>query len=698
MTGRRSVAALLAGVVASLILTAAPVAAQPSDPDPSTTASSADVRIEVASVTPWIGPDGDWTAALTITGAPADAEITYSIRQPPTGSEASIRQALAKSRDGDDEPKVMRSPVTQDLATLTDPTGETQLRIGIRSGRSGDRDRILIPNSGVYPVVVGVTSADGTTLAGITLYLNRLPASSSPRSDPFRLGIIVQPPHRGGFDDAGELDVTAGLRSSIDNAIDTLEAGSGLPLQLAVSPESMVALTQSNVPGDLELVERLVRALGSASVVRVPWANLQLEGWATTGSLSDVQTSLIDGQQALFARLQRPTEVRVWPPDTSVGPAGVELLTKLGIAALIVDPDQLAPAKPPSGESGFSRPFRVVGKGDAQVSALSLDPDLQSLLASPDDEAGLAAHQMITSMVGSWLADDHQRGAVLRIDDRADAAVVAALLGDLSGAGDDDERPIDVVDPTEIAALPAMTARQSGRDATWTRQLLAPSETPTVSGISRRLAVARPLVDDYASIVPAGDPVAARDAIVIQRSLDRRVAPGVQESLLDDVTAEMRADLRKVSASESRSLTVTSRRTSIPLRFTNDLGRPIRVRLRLQSPRLDFLDGDEQSLTLSPGLNRLDVAVEVRASGQFPMQADLIAPNSNRVLASTRQRVRSTTFSGVGLMLSGGALLFLVIWWSRTLRRRDRDDPIDEDPTGVGLPGPDTEGLGATPN
>ena len=73
---------------------------------------------------------------------------------------------------------------------------------------------------------------------------------------------------------------------------------------------------------------------------------------------------------------------------------------------------------------------------------------------------------------------------------------------------------------------------------------------------------------------------------------------------------------------------------------------------------------------MQPGLNRLDVDVEVRASGQFTMQADLIAPNSDRVLASTRQQVRSTTFSGVGLLLSGGALLFLVVWWSRTLRRR----------------------------
>jgi hypothetical protein len=127
------------------------------------------------------------------------------------------------------------------------------------------------------------------------------------------------------------------------------------------------------------------------------------------------------------------------------------------------------------------------------------------------------------------------------------------------------------------------------------------------------------------------------------------------------------------------------------LRFTNDLGRPIRVKLRLQSPRLVFTDGAEQDLTLNPGLNRFDVKVDVRTSGQFVMQADLLAPDSDRVLASTRQRIRSRTFSGVGLMLSGGALLFLVIWWSRTLRRKhrtpdDRNDSDEADPNGVGDP------------
>ena len=291
---------------------------------------------------------------------------------------------------------------------------------------------------------------------------------------------------------------------------------------------------------------------------------------------------------------------------------------------------------------------------------------------------------MITQMFATWLADDHERGAVVQIDDRSDPEVVGELIAALqtTDPADDAARPIAVVPPAEVAATDPITVRQSGKDTTWTRELRTPDSVPRVGEISRKLALVRPLIDDYAAIVPKGDPTATRLAIVVQRSLDRLVSPGIAAGQLDEAGDLMRAELGRISASGPQNLRVTSRRASIPLRFDNGTGRPISVRLRLQSPRLDFTDGNEQVLTLNPGLNRLDVGVEVRASGQFMMQADLLAPDSDRVLASTRQRVRSTTFSGVGLMLSGGALLFLVVWWSRTLRRRPaRDDESVAEPT-----------------
>jgi len=83
---------------------------------------------------------------------------------------------------------------------------------------------------------------------------------------------------------------------------------------------------------------------------------------------------------------------------------------------------------------------------------VSLDPELQRLLGTTSDSPALLAHQMITQMVGTWLADDQARGSILRIDESSDPDVVAALLDTLGDAGDD--APLEVVDPADVAALP----------------------------------------------------------------------------------------------------------------------------------------------------------------------------------------------------------------------------------------------------
>jgi len=672
-------AALVVGLAASVSLAVVPAPVAPAaGAQDSGAVTDPQVTVEVESVTPWVEPDAEWSTQLRVTGAPPDARISYSIRQPPTGSEADVRSSLIAGRNGDDEQKVMRSPVTQDLAPITTPDGITTLSVRIRPG-SGPRDRILIPNSGAYPVVVTVTSSGGTTLGRVSLSLNRLPDGED-RRRPLGVGVLVSAPRADAFDDEGRATTTPALRASIESLVDRLEAVPEAPVRVDVGPESLVALTESDEPGATELVDRLRAASASATVMGVPWADLHLEGWATSGSLPEVQTSVVDGQQAAFVRLQRPVDSQLWPTDRTLGPTSVRLLTRLGVEAAVFEPDRLEPARPPGGETGFTRPFRVAGPDDTAITGLELDPELQELLESGDDHPALSAHQIVTQLFAAWLTDDHERGAVLRAGPETEpetlAALTVAMRAPASGGA-----PLDFVDPAAVADLPVTTSRSSGRDVPFERRVVAVADLPQISALADRLRTARPLVDDYTAIMPTGDPVAARHAIVTQRSLDRDLDPAAMTTLLDATVADMTADLARITASKPRSLTLTSRNTFVPLRFTNDTGREVRVRLKLQSPRLAFPDGDVQTLTLQPGVNRFDVDVDVRASGQFVLQAELVAPDSDRVLASTRQRIRSQTFSGVGLMLSGGALFFLVVWWSRTLRRRDRDAETDEGDT-----------------
>jgi hypothetical protein len=67
--------------------------------------------------------------------------------------------------------------------------------------------------------------------------------------------------------------------------------------------------------------------------------------------------------------------------------------------------------------------------------------------------------------------------------------------------------------------------------------------------------------------------------------------------------------------------------------------------------------------------------VQMRASGAFPLGVTITSPDGSVVLDRTSFTIRSTAISGVGLVLSIGAGLFLLIWWARhwrTARRSTR--------------------------
>ncbi len=129
-----------------------------------------------------------------------------------------------------------------------------------------------------------------------------------------------------------------------------------------------------------------------------------------------------------------------------------------------------------------------------------------------------------------------------------------------------------------------------------------------------------------------------------------------------------------VTISDARTITLTARTGSVPLTLRNDSGIPLHVLVTLDSERLEFPDGEVLDLVLTEEVTRVDVAVNTRTSGSFPLRIDVQSPDGLLELAATRVTIRSTAVSGVGIILSVGALVILVLWWLRDWRsgRRDR--------------------------
>jgi hypothetical protein len=123
------------------------------------------------------------------------------------------------------------------------------------------------------------------------------------------------------------------------------------------------------------------------------------------------------------------------------------------------------------------------------------------------------------------------------------------------------------------------------------------------------------------------------------------------------------------SASDG-SVTLTSRRGTVPVTVDNRATYPVRVRVRVTSPKLTFPRGDARVVTIPPHGDTITFEAEARSTGSFPMTVRLTSPNGRVDFASGKVVVRSTAANVLALVLTLSGALFLVAWSSRDFIRR----------------------------
>lgn len=678
---------LLAATVAVFTLVAGSSAAMsqplPEDPtDPAAQPNDPPTRpgIEWRSISPWVEADDTFRAVFRVDGFGPDATLSWQVHQALSGSERERRERLAAMRNGDDSGAILHGRRSVPLEAISDG-GLVTLEIPIRTRSGANRDALYIPNAGTYPVDVRIVDPTGRELT-TRVFLNRLPQPQATQAPPIRLAVVVDLPQSlGTVDDGGvDADEASVLASTFDDMAALADRAGDLPLAFVLTPQSVAVLGRH----DTDVIEGFHESIGSRPVFATTWAELDLESWAETGTWPSFRQSLDDGLETLRDQRLGTIESRVWPPDPTLGPRSLAWLRRARFELLLLREDQLLAA--PGTNTPYTRRVEVGGEGGV-TSGFIADPDLDRLTRTDPDDPVLAAHEMLSLLAAERQVDDVARGTVVIVDELTRTEVVEALFDALAEGLDalDGEQPSSpaVLPVTPAGLLDVPTALDDA--ALPVRVGLVPrSRVDDVATVDELFALARPLVDDFAALVGATDDESLRLATVIERSLDRRIDPELQAEHLRGAIARFEEAFAQITLPKPRALNVTERQTTIPFRITNGLDRPVNVTLQLKSSRLRFLDGEVQTLRLEPGLNRIDLRVEAQASGQFAMQAEVRVAGSPRVLASTRQTIRSTAFSGVGLILSGGALVFLVVWWLRTPRRRNDHDGDGEAENGAG--------------
>jgi hypothetical protein len=146
---------------------------------------------------------------------------------------------------------------------------------------------------------------------------------------------------------------------------------------------------------------------------------------------------------------------------------------------------------------------------------------------------------------------------------------------------------------------------------------------------------------------------------------DQGAALGFIRSVRESLVREF----RKIEAPSGTSITLTSNGGVIPLTLRSVATYPVRIRVTLRSPRLDFLEGRSREVVLKEEAQALTFPVRAQTTGRFPVRILIDTPGGHRI-SESRIVVRSTAYNRVALFVTVGAAAFLALWWGRRFLRR----------------------------
>jgi hypothetical protein len=325
----------------------------------------------------------------------------------------------------------------------------------------------------------------------------------------------------------------------------------------------------------------------------------------------------------------------------------------------------------------------AAGDDSSAVTVLATDDGLEQFLSGDEPPALRAAHLLAGLALVAGEQPSTPRGVAITnpADWNADPTLVNAVLAGLRG------NPL--LRPTTVEGLlqsvPVATVDdQPDADAVF-RQL-APYSPPDPPVTARQYAKGVQNRDAVAETVPASDQRAVANA---DRALASSVAAawanpaGRQRAtaLLTSIRGSIDNYLRQVEVQPRSTVTVTSSKAEIPISFRNNGNDKVTVHLKLDSDRLLFPEGSDRDIELEPKHNTtVRVAIETRGSGTAPVLMTVTTPAGLAIGKQTIE-VRSTFVSGVGIFLTVGAIVFLVLWWGWDIHRRRKKRAKEQHPT-----------------
>ena len=653
---RRLLAATLA--VAACLLVATPVRAQESD--------RVAVVLRLARQTPWVTADQEFSVDLIAAGVsdPAQLELVTTIYPAvPT------RSAYTQTLEGRGLGRATRQFLPVPLSSVP-RNGSGQLTLAFplpRLDTPATATTLPALEEGVYPVTFVLRPRGGGTVqAALTTHLVRLPELDvGVPLDVAWVQPLSAPPAAGATDDRA----AAATHASVASVVEALAANPLVPVNLDITPETVVSLAGA-APDTVDALERLVA--DRHPVLVAPYVDVDPTAVVNAGRPDDLGLQRSAGEDLLFDAIGTRGDGRTWSVEHPLTRAALTRLRSLGVTRLVLPEATLAPLT--NLRQTLTSPFQVDNGDGITVQGVTADDGLAAHFRATDDPV-LAAHQLLADLAVIYLdAPAATHGVVVRPPSswRPSAAFLEAALPALAGAPI--LRPVTL--DTFFDEVPALATR--GRS---TVRALAP-DVRVATLPAERIAGASSTVDQLVSLVDPTNGLAEQARLLLLASESSRLSGTARTKVLDDLDGRLDQIRSRIRLPTGRTFRLAAREGRIPFTVVNDNEFDVRVDVVLSSEKLEFTDepGGQRSSTMLTGvvipagatLTRA-IPVKARASATFSLLAVVKAP-AGQELDRSRFTITSTAFSGVGVVLSIGAALFLAIWWIRHWRtsRRER--------------------------
>jgi hypothetical protein len=609
-----------------------------------------------------IAPEEEFDATLAIEGpVPAGAEITVTVssrlRAPRDGLHALLDEGGSKGGTVDF--------LARSLNDVQAPGGRLALRLPtVRRSRDDTKDTLRFSAAGLYPVTFELRTADDDPIASLMTFVDRTGDTPTPPLAVALVAALSSPP-------AGQPDGTVRVddqaRVNLEQLDQALDHNKTLPMTLSLPPELLDRLASSATPGDQQLVQDLAAGVADREVLSRPYVSMDPSSAARSGLEADYTRLLAQGEDTLRRVLPGPIPDRsLYLATGDLDDAGLQLLRNLGTLNVVLGPP--ADDHDPRAAVDPTRTVQVKSLDGSTLAATVLDPTILRRITTNEDPV-LAAYQVGAELVALQNDDASAAGRGVVILPPADWTVSSAFLGTL----EDQLAHNPLLRPTTLSGLFAATGPTRGQD-----KLTPLSIAPPGGDVADRRDVAEQVVErrfsvqQVASMLPATEALPAEMRQVLDLALADDITPAQRAEYLLTVDGRLNEVTGSIVSASRRQFTITSRHTTIPISVRSTWHEPLKVKLRLTSPKLNFPAGD-QIITVDQSSPPFRVPVEAKTNGTFQVTAMLLTPQGDAPLGPPAAiTVRSTALSGLGLLVTIGAALVLAAWWLQNFRSRRR--------------------------